>query len=149
MSISAPRGLASSGQKPITDIPHPLSAADEPLSIPVNAGGEKVHKAGGEGGPGRAGPGGPDRGKLYTQQLGATPEPATCLQSDGKQTKKGAKSCVWEEVRDHCWRLRCSGGLRRMKMSFVAPDLIPGSSFGCLLTHIWIDFSVARKQPSI
>ncbi|CAI5666553.1 unnamed protein product [Oreochromis niloticus] len=32
MSISAPRGLASSGQKPITEILHPLSAAEEPLS---------------------------------------------------------------------------------------------------------------------
>uniref|UniRef100_A0AAV2IX85 Sorting nexin-30 n=1 Tax=Knipowitschia caucasica TaxID=637954 RepID=A0AAV2IX85_KNICA len=32
MSVGAPRGLASSGQKPITDIIHPLCAADEPLS---------------------------------------------------------------------------------------------------------------------
>lgn len=42
MSVSAPKGLASSGQKPITEITHPLSTAEEPLSISVNAGGEKV-----------------------------------------------------------------------------------------------------------
>lgn len=46
MSVSAPKGLASSGQKPITEITHPLSAAEEPLSISVNAGGEKVRSAG-------------------------------------------------------------------------------------------------------
>lgn len=46
MSVSAPKGLASSGQKPITEITHPLSAAEEPLSISVNAGGEKVQPAG-------------------------------------------------------------------------------------------------------
>ncbi|XP_027881133.1 sorting nexin-30 isoform X2 [Xiphophorus couchianus] len=32
MSVGAPRGLASSGQKLITEILHPLSAAEEPLS---------------------------------------------------------------------------------------------------------------------
>ncbi|XP_028319012.1 sorting nexin-30 [Gouania willdenowi] len=31
MSVGAPRGLASSGQKPITEMLHPLSAAEEPL----------------------------------------------------------------------------------------------------------------------
>lgn len=45
MSVSAPKGLASSGQKPITEITHPLSAAEEPLSISVTAGGEKVQSA--------------------------------------------------------------------------------------------------------
>ncbi|XP_074546199.1 sorting nexin-30 [Halichoeres trimaculatus] len=39
MSVGAPRGLASSGQKPIAEILHPLSAAEEPLSVTV--GGEK------------------------------------------------------------------------------------------------------------
>lgn len=42
MSAGAPRGLASSGQKPIAEIVHPLSAAEEPLSITVSAGGDKV-----------------------------------------------------------------------------------------------------------
>lgn len=46
MSISAPRGLASSGQKPITEILHPLSAAEEPLSpgpdVTVSGGRDKV-----------------------------------------------------------------------------------------------------------
>ncbi|XP_069560656.1 sorting nexin-30 [Brachyistius frenatus] len=32
MSVGAPKGLASSGRKPITEILHPLSAAEEPLS---------------------------------------------------------------------------------------------------------------------
>ncbi|CAG04895.1 unnamed protein product, partial [Tetraodon nigroviridis] len=41
MSVSAPRGLASSGQRAITEITHPLSAAEEPLSLPVSAGGDK------------------------------------------------------------------------------------------------------------
>ncbi|KAM9424608.1 sorting nexin-30 [Pholidichthys leucotaenia] len=45
MSVGAPRGLASSGQKPITEILHPLSAAEEPFSlgpdVTVSAGGEK------------------------------------------------------------------------------------------------------------
>ncbi|XP_075885078.1 sorting nexin-30 [Nelusetta ayraudi] len=41
MSAGAPRGLASSGQKPIAEIIHPLSAAEEPLSLVVNAGGDK------------------------------------------------------------------------------------------------------------
>ncbi|KAI4816424.1 sorting nexin-30 isoform X2 [Pseudochaenichthys georgianus] len=39
MSVGAPRALASSGQKPITEILHPLSAAEEPLSVTV--GGDK------------------------------------------------------------------------------------------------------------
>ncbi|XP_063745574.1 sorting nexin-30 isoform X3 [Eleginops maclovinus] len=39
MSVGAPRALASSGQKPITEILHPLSAAEEPLSATV--GGDK------------------------------------------------------------------------------------------------------------
>lgn len=47
MSVGVPKGLASSGQKPITEIPHPLSAAEEPLSIALNAGGEKVPSPGG------------------------------------------------------------------------------------------------------
>lgn len=42
MSVGAPKGLASSGQKPITEILHPLSAAEEPLSVTVNVGGDKV-----------------------------------------------------------------------------------------------------------
>lgn len=46
MSAAAPRGLASSGQKPIAEIVHPLSAAEEPLSITVNAGGDKVDSDG-------------------------------------------------------------------------------------------------------
>lgn len=50
MSVGAPRGLASSGQKPITEILHPLSAAEEPISpgpdVTVNVGGEKVGSAG-------------------------------------------------------------------------------------------------------
>lgn len=45
MSVGAPKGLASSGQKPITEILHPLSAAEEPLSpgpqVTVNAAGDK------------------------------------------------------------------------------------------------------------
>ncbi|KAI3361971.1 hypothetical protein L3Q82_012322 [Scortum barcoo] len=41
MSAGAPRGLASSGQKPITEILHPLSAAEEPLTVPVSGGGDK------------------------------------------------------------------------------------------------------------
>ncbi|TNM91861.1 sorting nexin-30 [Takifugu rubripes] len=41
MSVGVPKGLASSGQKPITEITHPLSAAEEPLSISLSAGGEK------------------------------------------------------------------------------------------------------------
>lgn len=48
MSVGAPRGLASSGQKPIAEILHPLSAAEEPLLVPVNVGGEKVGSAGAE-----------------------------------------------------------------------------------------------------
>ncbi|KAM9735310.1 sorting nexin-30 isoform 1-T1 [Menidia menidia] len=32
MSVGTPKGLASSGQKPITEILHPLSATEEPLS---------------------------------------------------------------------------------------------------------------------
>ncbi len=46
MSAGAPRGLASSGQKPIAEILHPLSAAEEPLSVTVNVGGDKVRSAG-------------------------------------------------------------------------------------------------------
>lgn len=42
MSSGAPRGLASSGQKPIAEIIHPLCAAEEPLSLGVNAVGDKV-----------------------------------------------------------------------------------------------------------
>lgn len=42
MSVGAPRGLASSGQKPIAEIIHPLSAAEEPLSLSVSVGGDKV-----------------------------------------------------------------------------------------------------------
>lgn len=45
MSVSAPKGLASSGQKPIAEIIHPLSAAEEPLSITVNIGGDKVESS--------------------------------------------------------------------------------------------------------
>ncbi|XP_033502504.1 sorting nexin-30 isoform X2 [Epinephelus lanceolatus] len=41
MSVGAPRGLASSGQKPIAEILHPLSAAEEPHSVTVNIGGDK------------------------------------------------------------------------------------------------------------
>nr|XP_057920540.1 sorting nexin-30 [Doryrhamphus excisus] len=45
MSVGAPRGLASSGQKHIAEILHPLSAAEEPLSpgpdVSVTAGGDK------------------------------------------------------------------------------------------------------------
>nr|XP_019968620.1 PREDICTED: sorting nexin-30-like [Paralichthys olivaceus] len=45
MSAGAPRGLASSGQKPIAEIPHPLSAAEEPLSpgpdVTGDVGGDK------------------------------------------------------------------------------------------------------------
>lgn len=44
MSVGAPRGLASSGQKPIAEIIHPLSAAEEPLSLSVSVGGDKVTK---------------------------------------------------------------------------------------------------------
>ena len=47
MSVGAPRGLASSGQKPIAEILHPLSAAEEPLSVTVNVGEDKVGSAGG------------------------------------------------------------------------------------------------------
>lgn len=83
MSVSAPKGLASSGQKPITEITHPLSTAEEPLSISVNAGGEKVvcwglHDA--------AETWRQDQSKLYNlksldwQQLVATPERAQWLQ---------------------------------------------------------------------
>ncbi|KAK5900659.1 hypothetical protein CgunFtcFv8_025601 [Champsocephalus gunnari] len=43
MSVGAPRALASSGQKPITEILHPLSAAEEPLSVTV--GGDKQEVA--------------------------------------------------------------------------------------------------------
>lgn len=51
MSVGAARGLASSGQKPITEILHPLSAAEEPLSpgpdvTTVSVGGDKVGSAG-------------------------------------------------------------------------------------------------------
>lgn len=53
MSVGAPRGLASSGQKPITEILHPLSAAEEPPLSPgpdvtVTVGGDKVGSAGAE-----------------------------------------------------------------------------------------------------
>ncbi|XP_078812292.1 sorting nexin-30 isoform X2 [Oryzias latipes] len=45
MSVGTPRGLASSGQKPITEIPHPLSAAEESLSpgpdVSISPGGDK------------------------------------------------------------------------------------------------------------
>ncbi|MED6252084.1 Sorting nexin-30 [Ataeniobius toweri] len=45
MSVGAPRGLASSGQKLITEILHPLSATEEPLSpgpdVTINAEKEK------------------------------------------------------------------------------------------------------------
>ncbi|XP_068588510.1 sorting nexin-30 [Cebidichthys violaceus] len=41
MSVGAPRGLASSGQKPIAEILHPLSAAEEQLSGTVSVGGDK------------------------------------------------------------------------------------------------------------
>ncbi|KAK5878697.1 hypothetical protein CesoFtcFv8_024083 [Champsocephalus esox] len=43
MSVGAPRALASSGQKPITEILHPLSAAEEPLSVTI--GGDKQEVA--------------------------------------------------------------------------------------------------------
>lgn len=44
MSVSVPKGLASSGQKPITEITHPLSAAEEPLSISLITG-DKVQSS--------------------------------------------------------------------------------------------------------
>ncbi|TNN86325.1 Sorting nexin-30 [Liparis tanakae] len=40
MSVGAPRCLASSGQKPIAEILHPLSAAEEQLSVTATAGGD-------------------------------------------------------------------------------------------------------------
>ncbi|KAK5603736.1 hypothetical protein CRENBAI_001756 [Crenichthys baileyi] len=48
MSVGGPRGLASSGQKLITEILHPLSATEEPLSpgpdVTINAEKEKTKK---------------------------------------------------------------------------------------------------------
>jgi len=46
MSAGAPRCLASSGQKPIAEILHPLSAAEEQLSVSVAVGGDTVGSAG-------------------------------------------------------------------------------------------------------
>ncbi|XP_029300542.1 sorting nexin-30 isoform X1 [Cottoperca gobio] len=46
MSVGAPRGLASSGQKPIAEILHPLSAAEEPLSVSVTVNVEGDKEAG-------------------------------------------------------------------------------------------------------